>query len=97
MIGPVFAALSVQHPSLVFLTVDVDTNEVRDTLIIQRQHVTTPYIATSTKGFPLQQLICRSAVVRRKLHGRSAVIGTYLYQSLASCRIYSRLHAFSRG
>ncbi|CAL5218443.1 g124 [Coccomyxa viridis] len=27
MIGPVFAALSVQHPSLVFLTVDVDKNE----------------------------------------------------------------------
>lgn len=27
LIGPIFAALSVSHPSLVFLTVDVDANE----------------------------------------------------------------------
>ena len=29
MIKPVFASLSTKHPSLVFLTVDVDANEVR--------------------------------------------------------------------
>ena len=28
MIKPVFASLSTKHPSLVFLTVDVDANEV---------------------------------------------------------------------
>ena len=37
MIGPVFASLSVHHPSLVFLTVDVDANEVR--LLHQQLHL----------------------------------------------------------
>lgn len=55
MIGPVFAALSVQHPSLVFLTVDVDANEVRmlyqqTCAQVQKQHVCTMLVEGHWRG-----------------------------------------------